>query len=532
MSARKVMSVVVVLVAACTIPDDPFPVIVPPVDAVPPESDAAADAGPFSVKNVIPSTGSVDVSRRGAIEIELSAPPDPASVTASSVRVVDPGGVAVAGEVTATDDIVTFRPAAPFGRARRYEVVVTTEIRDARGQPLSAAAHSSFTTADGAWSAPTAASADTYTAWDPRVVCHGDGTVELAWSDIGWQGGVPRVASRRVTAAGEWLDIVDVAPLGSMLRSLVANDDGTSVSVWYDGTYLGASRLQTGFGWRSLGLSAPATTGAVVRAVVDGSDGAFVLWGGSLGATGNRYVEGQGWQGARAIGDGDGVESGEIAAAARGLAFATSTTTGGLVYTAQYARGQWEQPQAHALVGASRTSVGVDAGGFATLLWEASGEIVTRRYDPQTLQWFIDSSLITGVLGRGQGSRLEVEADGRAVAVWFSTGGAPRLVARTFEPEVGWRAETAIDVVGREGLSIAMVGDETTAVWTAGEAAQARVWSARLVGGRWLPPVLLEPEPDVDVGSAGVAVCRDGTATATWARRADQRFTVWARQLD
>jgi hypothetical protein len=528
MLTRQIVSVVgAAVVAACTIPGDPFRVIDPAVDAGPPTSDAGA----FSVTSVTPPTGSVDVNRRGAIEIELSAVPDPASVTASSVRVIDPGGAPVAGELTVADDVVTFQPAAPLGRARRYDVVVSTELRDARARPLSEAAHSSFTTADGAWSAPVAASADTYTAWDPQVVCHGDGTAELAWSDIGWQGGVPRVAARRVTAAGEWLDIVDVAPLGSMLRSLVANDDGTAVSVWYDGTHLGASRLQPGFGWRTLGLSVPATTDAVVRAAVDGSDGAFVLWGGALGATGNRYVEGQGWQGARGIGDGDVVQSGELVSAARGVATAAWTTAGGWLYTAHYA-GDWEQAQGHVFSGASRASVGVDAGGFATLIWEAGGEIVTRRYDPHNREWSIDSSLITGVLGRGQGARLDVDADGRAVAAWFSTGGAPRLVARTFQPSVGWTAETAIDVVGRAALAIATAGGETTAVWTAGDAAEARVWSARLVGGRWMPPVLLEPEAGVDVASARIAVCRDGTATATWARRVDQRLAVWARLLD
>jgi len=71
---------------------------------------------------------------------------DPASVDASSFRLVDAAGAPVAGTLSVRDGLAMLTPAEPLTPGTRYTATLTTAVRDDAGTPLSAPVTWSFTT--------------------------------------------------------------------------------------------------------------------------------------------------------------------------------------------------------------------------------------------------------------------------------------------------------------------------------------------------------------------------------------------------
>jgi Tol biopolymer transport system component len=95
-----------------------------------------------------PARGRTDVAINSVIRTVFSEPVDPASLTDSTVRLLQ-GGVALPGTVRATAGTALeaeFVPAAPLAPGTGYRIVLSGEIRDLSGDPLEVPEPIDFTT--------------------------------------------------------------------------------------------------------------------------------------------------------------------------------------------------------------------------------------------------------------------------------------------------------------------------------------------------------------------------------------------------
>jgi hypothetical protein len=529
---------------ACSIPDDPFPVLEtpppPPPDGEPAPPDGEPvlpDAPAFAVLSVTPGDGDVEVARDVAITVQFTARVDPE--TLEHLHVDDAAGAPVPGAWSAHDATATatFTPEPRLGRVRRYTIGASTELRDVAGRPLSTALVAGFTTRDGAWSAPVMAQDDDgHLAADPMAVCHADGAVDVAWTQ--W---APRDASQHVVvrrhAAGVWgvASVVSHERARARLHGLAVNRRGGAAAVWSDDVLrvVGASRLRAGLPWEYLGVQMePLRAGvdAVARAGLSDGDEVSLFWVGALGPMAARLTTGTGWvQGA--LRDRTDAYEGDLVVGAGGGAAAAWTESRGLVTRVfdPGPPGGWRvEDDIHATV-ANFPSLGSDASGSLILVWWDGNSEVLARYRAASGPWEATTSL-----GSGSSPRLAVDPGGTAAATWWASGSAPRLAVRMYRPGAGWAPPQVVELGGFGTYRVALAGDEATAVGTFGRGVDpyaAALWSARHIGGQWRPPV--ELDENVTRGSASIATCPDGTAAAVWTRHfADGRGKVWMSRFE
>ncbi|HKP89744.1 MAG TPA: Ig-like domain-containing protein, partial [Thermoleophilaceae bacterium] len=102
-------------------------------------------AAPPVVGATSPAAGAAGVAPSSAVTVAFSEPMDTAATQAAfSLRA--PDGSPVAGSFAWAGTTLTFRPAAPLREATSYTATITTEARDAAGNPLAAARSWTFRT--------------------------------------------------------------------------------------------------------------------------------------------------------------------------------------------------------------------------------------------------------------------------------------------------------------------------------------------------------------------------------------------------
>jgi hypothetical protein len=539
---RLVLSVVVALGSvACSIPDDPFPVLdtpPPPPDGEPAPPDgepAPPDSAAFAVRSVTPGDGDVEVARDVAITVQFNAKVDPE--TLEHLHVDDAAGAPVPGAWSASDETATFTPEPRLGRVRRYTIGASIGLQDVAGRPLSTALAAGFTTRDGAWSAPAMAQDDDgHLAGGPMAVCHADGAVDVAWTQWAPLDAGQHVVVRR-HAAGAWgvASVVSHERARARLHGLAVNRRGGAAAVWSDDVLrlVGASRLRAGLPWEYLGMQMePLRAGvdAVARAGLSDGDEVSLFWVGALGPMAARFTIGTGWvQGA--LRDRTDAEDGDLAVSADGGAVTAWTEPRGLltrVFDAGPSGGWRAEDAVHAPV-AHWPSLGLDASGSQILVWWDGNSEVLARYRAASGPWEATTSL-----GSGSSPRLAVDPGGTAAATWWASGSPPRLAVRMYRPGAGWAPPQVVEIGGFGTYRVALAGDEATAVGTFGRGVDpyaAALWSARHIGGQWRSPV--ELDENVTRGSASIAACPDGTAAAVWTRHvADGRGKVWMSRFE
>jgi hypothetical protein len=96
-----------------------------------------------------PAANATGVATNATVRVTFSEALNPSTVNTStiSVRPSTAGSAAVAGSVALAANVATFTPSAPLAAGTSYTVQVSTGVRDAAGNALSAASTWSFTTA-------------------------------------------------------------------------------------------------------------------------------------------------------------------------------------------------------------------------------------------------------------------------------------------------------------------------------------------------------------------------------------------------
>jgi methionine-rich copper-binding protein CopC len=119
-------------------------------------TNAGPDTIPPTVTSTNPADGAVGVQPNVAITSSFSEALAPATVTAASVTLTDPGQAAVAGTVSYAGTTVTFTPSNPLADNTVYTLTIGTAVTDTSGNALASSFVSTFTTgAAGDTTAPT-----------------------------------------------------------------------------------------------------------------------------------------------------------------------------------------------------------------------------------------------------------------------------------------------------------------------------------------------------------------------------------------
>jgi hypothetical protein len=134
---------------------------------------------PPTVVSVTPANEAVSVEPDGSIVVELNEPLDEATVTSSSVRILD-GDHAVSGKLSYADNEITFVPDKPLALLSSYVVSVSTGITDVDGAALIEPFSSTFKVRDGSWAVQTVV-ASAITEVSPTIQLNDDGDALLAW---------------------------------------------------------------------------------------------------------------------------------------------------------------------------------------------------------------------------------------------------------------------------------------------------------------------------------------------------------------
>ncbi len=157
----------------------------PPPDVDKPETTYA----PLQIVATDPPTDGAGASDKAAFSVTFDKPIDPITLTSYTVLVRGPGGVDIAGDLSAKGAQVSFEAAAPLPPLSRVDVTVTPLVSDDLGQTLEAPYTFHFHTPDFADMAPYAQLAARYAPSLDLALAEGaDAAFDLlrSPSDIGW----------------------------------------------------------------------------------------------------------------------------------------------------------------------------------------------------------------------------------------------------------------------------------------------------------------------------------------------------------
>src|SRR6202166_4175525 len=116
---------------------------------------ATADLTAPTITSTVPASAAINVPTNQTITATFSKPKDPSTITASgtfTVAVAGVGGAAVAGTVSYTGNIATFKPTANLAASTQFTATITVAAKDLSGNALAVGAAPnpwSFTTGTG-----------------------------------------------------------------------------------------------------------------------------------------------------------------------------------------------------------------------------------------------------------------------------------------------------------------------------------------------------------------------------------------------
>ncbi len=476
----------------------------------PVDGEEACDQGsclpgnpPPTVVSVTPDDKSVDVVLDGRVVIEFSEALDPASVTSTSIQILD-GTTAVPGELAYADGKVTFTPDAPLALIAPYTVSVTTGVTDEAGAPLLADAVSTFSTRDGAWKAIDVVKEQLKDMTAADITATGE--VLLSW-----------VAATPCPVTARWFQkgaavapATVLSPVGEKhcgFVSAAANPAGVASVFWSDTDlkYNTYNRQYRAGAWSA--VSQPLFSDAdrsVIRPAV-APNGVAMLW---------RYGYADGvakfW-----LSDSQGVWPAQ----------ATTISTQSLLPT---------------------MGLSFDAEGNALALWpETNGltyeQIVVSRFTAATSKWATATTLPGSVEPTATASQrrgapaVAFDSGGDAMAVWVNASSGSKLMASRFSQKTGWAEPTTISgdlsvkpLFERPGL--VFDGHDFVAAWSATEGGKQYTYTARYdLKAGWSPH-----EKRQGVVADGTSLLRTprltsdrrGNLLLVWVKGAAPTFTI------
>jgi hypothetical protein len=454
-------------------------------------------ATPPRVSAVTPADGAVDVAPKGEISATFSTAMDCASLSAASFTLVDGLAATVDGHVACSGNGATFTPVGGFPEATTLTATFTTGVRASAGTALAANYTWSFTTRARAW-----------------------GTAAL-------------LESRDANAAQP---VVAFAP------------DGSALAVWVEKNApwdILAARYTPDGGWGAAEVldSDPANDAYDPHLFVDASGNAFAVWKAWESEDNiwvNRYVAGQGWQGAERLeANTNGAEHPSIAFDAQGNALAVWDAWDGShshIWSRYFdADTGWaaQVPTETSATGDNTDPTVTFAGdGTVVAAWDYHDPVKSRDdlysavYTPGT-GWAAPFIVDTDDTGGAFASPIATDGKGNVMVVWRQYDGTNYPVfARRYLPGFGWEATThkitdgGVDTSGTEQPSFALdANGNALAVWVQLVGATRDVMASRYsADGSWETPVTLDDSATEANHVTAVVIDRHGSALAVWSQ--------------
>lgn len=452
-------------------------------------SESSPDTTPPAPASVYPPPGTPWVPDNASLIVAFSEAVDPATVTADTFLLTDAQERPVAGTVSCTGTVATFRPSAPLTLNRAYRATLRREIADLAGNSLPQDYAWTF------WTGPVSAPDNTA----PFVV-------EIS-PPGGSSGAYPGTVLRATFS-----EPMDPATIDA--DSFTLTDDsgnpvpGTVTYSGYSAFLAPAVPLLPGTGY----------TAALSTAITDGygnPTAARYTWHffvndelpDALQLVGpNEY-----WGGCSA-GYGDG-----------GDVFVAWISEYGVRARRRPAGGDWEEPVLIAPNSAGNYTIPrvvVDSAGNALVAWDEGGLGYNRYVVGKG--W----GTATQFGGSNAGLQLAGNASGHAVAVWGELY-AYRAWARTFSPDTGWSAPILLSEspqVNSDSAQVSMdPAGNAVAVWaetsTLLRTPRYHVYARRFAAGAgWEPPVLLDDSTGLHARMPQVGMDDRGNAVAVWSQ--------------
>lgn len=445
---------------------------------------------PFTFNSATPADSATSVPRGAAITASFSDTVDARTVSATTLQLAGPGGIAI--PITPSSSAMQVQLAQAGGGLpgnTKYTVTLAAGLASVSGQTLGAARGFSFTTVAQNWDANTTdIAAMTYFTSGVRPVAAVDkaGNVTLAWrQSVGALGDL--MVSRRDVKSGAWSSPVRLSPNTSgtgdvnSISLLADAGSGDVYLFWNQYSFGGSNAMQLMRYGAATNSWQPVATAGLMPAGATG-DGARMATIDAVGVI--TFV-------VRAYGPSVGPTE----------LFATRLDT---------KSGVFAQPQRLSTPSAYNYFLGQDAvtdsAGNVTVAWVQDYQLYAVRYDAAKAAWgtatLMEPGLLTGLF-----SMFSLAVDGKGVPTlaWARNSGAlenPSAYVARLDPATGqWGTATLLSGASSAGTDVpqlvADTGGNTTVLWqqfnglnSARFAAGAAAWSApQQVPGVAISPV-------------------------------------------
>lgn len=186
--------------------------------------------------------------------------------------------------------------------------------------------------------------------------------------------------------------------------------------------------------------------------------------------------------------------------------------------------------------GGSWPQLKFDAQGNAFAAWAQWNGLQVRRFDVVTNSWGPAEAVQTTPDDYWDWD-LAVDEQGNAIVAW--TAGdwfAPTLHARVFDPATNsWGDTAALDtppgVYRDDRISVSISGSNAVVAWLQSNGTGNDVYAARLSGGTWSSPALLETRPE-EPRSLSTAIDAHGRINVLWVQADGFARSIYQARFD
>jgi hypothetical protein len=512
---------------------------------------------PLTLASSTPASGAIEVERDTIPALMFSAAVDPATATASNITLSMPSGTqAITIDVLGPQ--ITITPDGQLLPAAVYTLNVSTAVRGAGGEQLTAPVAVTFTTRGGAWSAPTLIELDnTRDAQHPRTAIDASGNALAVWDQS--DGARDNILANRYDAASGWstASLMETGNSFAYAPQIGFDDNGNALTVWEqsDGTRynIWSRRYEPASGWSApVQIEADPNNAESAQIAVSADGSAIAVWEQSNGTRpviwANRYAPSTGWLTPSRIQSdvtGDGFFP-QVAIDANGNATAVWHQTDGTrynIWAARYgASGGWE---AAALVEADTgdavyPQVGVDANGNAIAVWEQRDgtrlNIAANRYSNGS--WGTPALIESNDSGAALKPQIGVDAAGNAFAVWVQEDAARLSIwSNHYTAGTTWGTAALLETDNTGDADDPKIAVNPSGVahviWKQRDSTYYNVLASQFTpGSGWRTPTQIEGDASGDAQDPHIAINASGTVQAVWMQFDGTRFNIWANRFE
>jgi len=530
---------------------------------------------PMTVSGASPTNGTTSVLRSMNPTISFSAVLNPATVNSSSVTLVSSAGAqSVVSSVSGNQ--ITITPTRKLLPLVTYTLNISTAVRGANGERLTAPMAVSFTTRDGTWQAPTLIERDNVgDAGSPQIAMDSAGNALAVWHQA--NGSNYAIQSNRFTATpigGAW-GVVSAKvsdSVGDAFYPQIRFDaSNNALAVWYqhDGTRntIRSNRYTATDGtWGTISpvVSDGTSDASYPQLAIDASGNALAVWeqynSPRNNIWSNRYIVNSGrWEATtQMVSNGTGAASfARVAFDSDGSALAVWRQLDGTRYNVRSNRyvptptgGNWQANTPMVSDGTGDVwapQIAIQASGVALAVWDQfvfmSRNIFSNRYTWSATagMWGTPTSTVSGNPPDAGDPQIVIDSTGNALAVWWQEA-APYSVIQsnryTANPTGGFWNVTRPVLSDNSGSAIGPqvaidLAGNALAVWQQYVGARKDIWSNRYsaASGVWGVATRIESNTG-DAANPQIVIDASGNALAVWEQTDGTVFSIWSSRFE